>query len=288
MDKKQVNDTGGFGTRRVSGGTRKKTFARRDVSAAKAGSRSEDQNKKRRRRGSGIRAAAVIAAATVFCVVLIFMTPLFNITEVRVEGNNVVELQTIKEKIGDVIGSNLFSLRRRVIENRLLEISQIRGVAVKKKLIPPSLTITIEESRPAAYLLSGGSVIVVDPDLIVIDDSGHYNTDILPSVSGIGVPSYTLNSRLTTDSAEREEILEELLKALEKDKLLDKVTYISVDDLSDIRFNYDNRLEVICGSRLELARKLRMLRESLGSGSISDNSIGTMDLSLPGQAVYTP
>lgn len=288
MDKKQVGDFGSFGTRRVSDGRQKKNSVRRDTPIADPRSRATEKNKRRDRRVAGIRNVAVIAAAAVLCIVLIFMTPLFNVTEVRIEGNNVVELQTIKDKIGDVIGSNLFALRRSTLEKKLLEISQVRGVDVKKKLIPPSLTVTIEESRPAAYMLSGESVIVVDPELIVIDDSGHYDTDTLPSVSGIGVPSYKLNSRLTADSEEKEDILGELLKTLDKAKLLDKVTYISVDDLSDIRFNYDNRLEVICGSRLELERKLRMFKESLGSGSISENSIGTMDLSVPGQAVYTP
>lgn len=288
MDKKHVDASGGYGTRRVNDRRQKSDPVRRNTSPDSPRRRAEEQNKKRRQRGAGIRAAAVIGAAAILCVVLVFMTPLFNITEVRVEGNNVVELQAIKEKIGDVIGSNLFSVRRGRIESKLIEISQISGAEVKKKLFPPSLIVTIEESRPAAYMLSGSAVIVIDTDLTVIDDSGHYDTDMLPSVSGIAIPSYTLNSRLTADSAEKEEILEELIKTLDKGKLLDRVTFISIDDISDIRFNYDNRLEVLCGSRLELERKLRMLRESLSSGSISENSIGTMDLSVPGQAVYTP
>ena len=286
MDQKRENASGGYGTRRVSAGRQSRNSVRRDIPEEKPVQRAK--KKRIRPNSTQLRAAAVFLAAVILAVILVFMTPLFNISVIRVEGNNVVGLQTIKEKIGGVIGTNLFATRSRKIEESLLEISQISGVDVKKKLIPPSLEITIEESVPAAYMLSGGSVIVVDTDLIVIDDAGHYNTDTLPSVSGIGVPSYKLNERLTADSTEKAELLGELLIDLKKSKLLDRVTYISIDDITDIRFNYDNRLDVVCGSALELERKLRMFRESINSGSISENSIGTMDLSVPGQAVYTP
>ena len=288
MDQKRENASGGYGTRRVSAGRQSRNSVRRDVPEEKPRQRAEKKRKRIRFNRTQIRGAAVFVAVLILTVILVFMTPLFNIREIRVEGNTVVELQTIKEKIGGVIGTNLFAMRSRNIEESLLEISQISNVRVNKKLIPPSLEITIEESIPAAYMLSGSSVIVVDTSLIVIDDAGLYNTDTLPSVSGIGVPSYKLNERLAADSTEKADLLEELLYNLDRSKLLDRVTYISIDDITDIRFNYDNRLEVMCGSALELERKLRMFKESINSGSISENSIGTMDLSVPGQAVYTP
>lgn len=288
MDQKRENASGGYGVRRVNAGRQSRGSVRRDVSEEKSSRQAKKKRKKIRLTRTEIRRAAVFVAVLILAVILVFMTPLFNISEIRVEGNTVVELKTIKEKIGDVIGTNLFATRSRRIEESLLEISQISNVNVKKKLIPPSLEITIEESVPAAYMLSGGSVIVVDTSLVVIDDAGHYNTDSLPSISGIGVPSYKLNERLTADSAEKADILEELLYDLDRSKLLGRVTYISIDDITDIRFNYDNRLEAKCGSAFELERKLRMFKESINSGSISENSIGTMDLSVPGQAVYSP
>ncbi|MBR0365804.1 MAG: FtsQ-type POTRA domain-containing protein, partial [Clostridia bacterium] len=274
MDQKRENASGGYGTRRVSAGRQSRGSVRRDMPEEKPSRQAKKKRKKIRLTRTEIRGAIVFLAALILAVILVFMTPLFNISEIRVDGNTVVELQTIKEKVGDVIGTNLFAIRSRRIEESLLEISQISNVNVKKKLIPPSLEITIEESIPAAYMLSGGSVIVVDTALVVIDDAGHYNTDTLPSVSGIGVPSYKLNERLTADSAEKADLLEELLYNLDRSKLLDRVTYISIDDITDIRFNYDNRLEVMCGSALELERKLRMFKESINSGSISENSIG--------------
>lgn len=250
--------------------------------------RIEKNNKKLVLKKERIRAACALAAAAVFAVILVFMTPVFNIKEIRVEGNSIVEMNVIKQKIGDLIGTNLFSLRKGLIEKRLLEISQISSVKIRKNVIPPSLTVTIDESKPAAYMLSGSNFIVVDSELKIIDDSGHYNTDDLPSVSGISVSSYQLNQALTADSTEKSDVLKNLLSALDKSGLIEKVTFISIDDLTDIKFNYDNRLEVLCGSQLELDRKIRMFREAIGSETISSNSIGTIDLSVPGQAVYTP
>ena len=66
------------------------------------------------------------------------------------------------------------------------------------------------------------------------------------------------------------------------------VKYVSIDDLTAIAFNYDNRLDVLCGSRLQIDRKIRMFAESLKTSEFDDNSIGTIDLSVPGIAEYNP
>ena len=70
--------------------------------------------------------------------------------------------------------------------------------------------------------------------------------------------------------------------------ILAKTTYISVDDITSIKFNYDNRIEVLCGSQLELERKIRMFAAAMESPTMKTNSLGTLDLSVPGRAVYTP
>lgn len=250
--------------------------------------RIERKRKQERQRRRQLRAAAAIVAALTVMIILIFMTPIFNVKQIKVLGNNYVEIGTIQSKIGDVVGQNLFSTRKSAIESKMLDIPQIEAAEVKKFYFPPSMVITVKEAVPAAYMLSGNTIIVVSTDLKIIDDSQTFNIDTLPSISGISVSSYELSKQLNSDSPEKEDILRTLLQALDNTGILQKTTYISVDDITSIKFNYDNRIEVLCGSQLELERKIRMFAEAMVSQTMQGDSLGTMDLSVPGRAVYTP
>ena len=80
-----------------------------------------------------------IAGAIVFAIVLVFMTPLFNIREIRLEGNDTVSKEMINDKIGDLIGANLFSASISSIEEKMVNIPQISEVKVKKAIFPTRL-----------------------------------------------------------------------------------------------------------------------------------------------------
>ncbi len=248
----------------------------------------EARRKKERLRLARIRAAVALFALMAVTVVLMFMTPLFNIKEIHLEGNELVTKNDIEAKIGDLIGANLFSTSAGDIEKRMLEIPLVQSVETVKNIFPAYLTVKITECPPAAYMLSGNTLIVIDSDLKVIDDSGTFGTEEIPSISGVSVATYELDKTISTESGEKNEILKSLLKTLERVGLINKITYISIDDITSIKFNYENRIEVLCGSQLELDRKIRMFYETINSEEMSPNSMGTIDLSVPGQAVYTP
>lgn len=261
---------------------------RRPMTEADRRRRLEEMRKKHRRRTARLRATAILFIAAAAAAVLLFMTPAFNIRQIELEGNNAVTKEQIQDKIGSLIGANLFRTSSENIRELMLEIPQIDDVTVSKTLFPPSVKVTISECSPAAYMLSSNKIIVINSELKVIDDSGFFSTDSIPSISGMSIHSYTLNERLSSDSAEKEDVLSVMLSTFESTGLLSKVTYISLDDLSNIKFNYDNRIECECGSSLEMERKIRMFAETLSSDSMDANSMGSMDLSTPGQAVYVP
>lgn len=284
-----------YGTRRVSersrtsGGvpqTEKKE--RRVLNDAEKKRRAEQKRKKERLRLMRLRAIAGVIALTIITIILLFMTPLFDIREIRLEGNNLVNKEDIVAKIGNLPGENLFGTSKKKIEKSVCDIPLVKGAKVDKNIFPPYITITITECPPAAYMLSGNRLIVIDSNLKVIDDSNSFNTDEIPSVSGVSVASYELNKNISTESKEKDEILRRMLQTLESVGLTNYVTYISINDITSIKFNYQNRIEVLCGSQLELNRKIRMFAETINSKELSDNAMGTIDLSVPGQAVYTP
>ncbi len=280
-----------YGTRPVKGASAQRTppirLNKKPTEADKK-RRIEKERKNERLRNERIRAGLGLCLAIVLAIVLIFMTPLFNIKEIRLNGNEAVTKEVITAKVGDLIGANLFSTSSSIIEKEMTEIAQIREVKVRKGIFPARLELDITESKPAGYVLCGKTILVIDSDLRIIDDANMFDYEKLPSISGISVSEYELNERLNVKSEEKKEILLEMLKAFEACALTDLVKFIGVDDITAITFNYDNRIDVLCGSRLQLDRKIRMFSESIKTSTFDENSIGSVDLSTPGTALYKP
>lgn len=273
-------------SRSVQSGTQDSAPRRRPMTEAERRKKMEQVRKRERLRKQRIRAAVTFFLIVAVVVVLLFMTPIFAVKRIVLNGNNLVTKEQIEVQIKDFVGDNLFRLRAANVEKKMLEIPLISGVAVEKKIFPPSIILNISETRPAAYLLSGNSIVVVDSNLKVLDDANNFDTNTIPSISGIGVPGYTVNSIIQTDSQEKADILREMLSIFESTGLTSSIKYISVDDLTNIRFNYENRIEALCGSQLELERKIRMFAEAIKTETISPDALGTMDLSILGQATY--
>lgn len=248
----------------------------------------EKGRKKKRLKKQRFKAVLGIVIALILTVVLVFMTPIFNISFIQLDGNKTIQKEIIKEKVGGVIGENLFSVSISDLSTRLKEIPQISDVKIKKKIFPSGLEISIIESQPAAYLRSGNSTLLIDSDLRIVDDASVFDYENFPSISGISVSNGKLNEKLDIKPQEKKDVLIEILKAFEATGIVNDVKYVSIDDLTSITFNYDNRLDVRCGSQLQLDRKIRMFAESLRTSTFDENSIGTIDLSVPGTAVYNP
>lgn len=250
--------------------------------------RIERKRKNERRKKENIMRFITIAAVAAVAVALVFMTPLFSIREIRLNGNDTVSKEVINSKIGDLIGANLFGTSASEVKKRMTEIPQISDVEVKKTLFPSGLELTISERKPAGSVKCGKETLIIDSDLRIIDDGSVFDSEKYPGISGVSVSEYELNESLKIKSGEKRKILKEILTAFENVGITESVKYVSMDDITSITFNYDNRLDVICGSQLQIDRKIRMFAECLNTSTFDENSIGTVDLSVPGTASYNP
>ena len=218
---------------------------------------------------------------------LLFMTPIFNIRSVSVEGNVLVTAEQFQEKLKTACRSKIFPQRQTKIRNTLKTIPYIDTVDVQKRLFPPSVKVTVTEYTPSAYIKIDGKTLLVNSELRVLTDTGN-NGETLPTVTGLTVTDYKLGEILKTDENEKFDITKISLSTLEATGILDKVIEINVTDVTDITMNYDNRITVQCGTQLDLERKIRLFRETVMSNSLTENARGTMDLSESGKAIYTP
>lgn len=253
-------------------------------------SKTEYRNRRKKQKLRMMRIRAAVMLVLVVCAVcaILFITPVFDIKNISVSGNNVITLEQINECIGDVVGKNLFSTWSSSLEKRLKTIAYIDEVSVSKKVIPPTIYVSIKECETAAYFEKDGKKIIINPDLKVLDDSNTFSLDNVPLVRGVEIGEYTVGKILKISDEEKSNALGIFLRTMYNIGQIENVLYLDISSITDIKFNYNGTLDVNCGSSLELDKKLRMFKAAMTNGSIKENARGTIDLSDPERAVYTP
>lgn len=249
--------------------------------------RYQKRQKQRRLKMQRIRALVILILVIITVTVILFMTPVFNIRSVTVEGNTVVTAEEFQEMLKPLVGENLFRTGSREIEKMLKVNPYIDGVSVQKKAIPPTVHVTVTEYTPAAILRAEGKNLLVSSRLNVLEDGSDVSAAV-PVVTGFGISEGKAGEVVKSDDDEKRSIVLIALTTLEKTGVLDKVIEIDVSDTTNITMNYDNRLTIKCGTQLDLERKLRLFRETVMNSYFADNVRGTIEFAESGKAVYTP
>lgn len=233
------------------------------------------------------RIALAVIALCIIVIILLFLTPIFGIRSISVEGNQVVTEQQIVEKLKPLIGENLLRTTEGKITKMLLEFPYIENVDVQKRLFPPSVEVTVTEFAPAAIVRSGGKNLVVNSSLKVLEELNSARNQ-LPVVTGVEIQNASIGETLDIGNDYKDGTLKIMLRTLEVTELIPYVKEININSLTAITMNYDDRITAICGSQLDIERKIRLFKEAVTSDALSDNARGTIDLSDPGKAIYTP
>ena len=246
--------------------------------------RYQKRQKQRRLKMKRRRALVILILIIVLVFILMFVTPIFNIRSVSVDGNRLVGAPEFQEKLKPLVGENLFRSGTGKIRRILKENPYIDNVEIQKKIFPPSLLVTVTEYNPAGLIRVEGKNLIVTKDLRVLSENGEEHP--VPIVTGINVESYKIGYELKPDNNEKREIITTALRTMEAVDMLGNVIEFDISDITDITLNYDNRLTVTCGTQLDLDHKLRLLKETVKS--LDHNARGTVDLSEPGKAIYIP
>ncbi len=244
-----------------------------------------ERRKKRQRQIARARAVTCFIIVCILVFIILFMTPLFNIRRINVTGNNIISLEDINIYVGDLAGRNLFKTELYDVEERLSQLAYIKEVDISKNYFKTALNINITERIPCAYLGLSGKYVLFDNECIVLEEATEKPQGI-PLVIGIS-DSDDSNIQLLMGE-ERVDIMLDCIDVMQELGILERVNNINLSDLSAIKFKYEDRLDVLCGSSVDLEKKLRLFEASVNNNNLASNAKGTMDLSVTGNARYKP
>lgn len=249
--------------------------------------RRHTKRQQKRRRQQLIRRTVTISTLSVILLsIILFATPLLDIRGVNISGNIKItseELQPIAEGLN---GRNLLLTGKKRVKKMFLSFPYADDISVNKNLFPPSLIIEIEEREPAICLMHNQEFVIADATGRILEVTS--TKPEMPEIIGLKLTSSNQGETLSLDDNSKLKTVINILESFKKSGLLTGITKISLEDMDNITFNYENRIDGICGPYVDFNRKLGLFREAITSNQLTEKSRGTIDLTKTGHAVYRP
>lgn len=177
-----------------------------------------------------------------FCFALI--SPIFNVTEINVTGNEQISSDTIISLSQLEIGQNLFRFNRIKISNEIKTNAYIENVKIQRK-IPNKIEITIEERKRDynveflngyAYINNQGYILEIAEQKLE-----------LPVIKGISTPQEQIveGNRLDDEDLEKLETVIQIMNICKNYDLDTKISSIDITNKSNYIINMDEEKKTI-------------------------------------------
>lgn len=108
---------------------------------------------------------------------------IFNIKNIIIENNSILEDETIKKDLYYLYGTNLFLIKIDIIKEKLKQLDFVSSFEIKK-IYPSSLSIKIFEKKPIAILYNKNDKFYLSENLDLINFTDNKKFENLPIIYG--------------------------------------------------------------------------------------------------------
>ena len=262
----------------------------------------KDRQRRKGRKLKPLILTAVILLLIVVPLLVVFVSPLFEIREIDVAATEHVSAAEINRYLEKYVGKNglitvlknsslrqknsFFSLRLSETEDEILfEHAYLESVTVKYE---PKHVLRVElTERKASFLTEYYDIFLLcDIHGIVLDTFTSEDVpDDMPLIKGIIPAGYKLG-RSISDGKDRN--IDTAIKICELMTQLDMMGYVDIIDVSDfsnIRMYCAPSLTIILGSPEDIGVRLSLLKGTMDKG-LNGNSDGTLSVADGKQATF--
>lgn len=201
----------------------------------------------------------------VLLVALVFfmMSPLFNVTEITVLGNNGVSTETIISLSQIEIGSNIYKTSKEIIKKRIKENAYIESVEVKRRL-PNKIELEVKERKTSYMLEYGGSFAYINNQGYILEVSNE-KLDV-PIIEGYTTNAEELQAgkRLNKEDLSRLEMILKITESKESNEILEKINRISIEDNQNYTLKMEEEKKTVyLGNASNLSSRMLYLKAVL-------------------------
>ena len=221
---------------------------------------------------------------TIFGLVLLLASPLFNISAIHVSGNTRISDAAVYDQIP---AGNIFGFSGRKAKNQLLQNPFIYHATFSRNFFTRTLSVTITERQQVAYVLfSENHYLMIDQDGRVLAVTEE-RTQNLPVITGLTFAPFTLGEYLDIENAYSFATISQLASLFLTYEIDPEIMSINISDNQNLILNFD-LITVSLGDATHLDEKFRTALSILPSIDNFRNIGGTLDLSrLDGQWFFS-
>ena len=225
-----------------------------------------------------------VAGLTIIILVLSFaaimlLTPAFNITKIRVNGNSVLTDEKIIFSAGISEGVNIFGVSIAKATRGIEEMSYIENVKIKRRL-PSMIEINVVEAVGVGYIPAENGYVVITADgrsiETVANKSDNEKNGNIPVINGLKKVKYKIGSEIVCKDKKQLSALKSFLKVFSENGHIFNMKKIDITKFSEITFKYNKDLEVYFGSDEKVEYKAEVFSSILKE--LGENPSGYLDL----------
>jgi len=202
----------------------------------------EVKNKKAKRKIKIIQ-YTFLSISILALIVAIMASPLFNIKEIIVEGNNKITKDEIISLSQITVDENTYKMHKNKVEKRILENPYIKSVEVKRKL-PSKVSITVEE-RKATFMIEYGSGYVYINNQGYILEISTQKLEV-PIIQGAETIAEELvpGNRLCTEDLEKMSTVIKIMEVAQNNEISNLITRIDIENRQNYKVLFETEEKV--------------------------------------------
>lgn len=199
---------------------------------------------------------AVIAGIGIF----LFVSPVFNITNVRVENAGKISENTYIVLSGVELGQNIFRISKSRIREQIKTESYVEDVEIKREY-PGTIILTVKE-REAEYMLEyNGMYIYIDKNGYILEKSiDPIDAPIIKEIY-TNLDNIELGQRLVEDDLSKFNDLIKIIDGMKNNSIEAKITSIDISDNSNYIIEFEEtKKKVLLGDSSNLSTKMLWIK----------------------------
>lgn len=218
----------------------------------------------------------ILSTLLIGTIIFVMTTPIFNITNINIIGNEKIANEEIIYLSEIKIGENIYKLNLKNTKKKVKSNAYIESVEIKRKL-PNIINITIKERKPKYMLQCGNEMAYISSQGYILETSQEMLK--LPTILGYKTTSEQIKpgNRLNEEDLNKLEKVIRLMDSANANGIADLITKINIENKEDfVIILEDKNITVYLGDmEKEVNEKIRYLKEIL---NIENGSAGELFL----------
>lgn len=205
----------------------------------------------------------ILLSALIVSIIFFMMSPLFNISEINISGNNSISEETILSLSKIQIGDNIYKTSKKNIKQNIKQNAYIESVEVKR-VLPNQIKLMVKERNTTYMLEYSNSFIYINNQGYILEITNQ-KLDV-PLISGITTnqEQIQVGYRLNQEDLTRLEMILRITDSLEANGVTNKIDRIDISNKQNYTLYMEEENKIIyLGDASNLSSRMLYLKAAL-------------------------